>query len=327
MEFLSLIIGFILLIKASDYFVDSSINIAKIFRIPEIIIGATIVSVGTTLPETMVSAISAFKGHGDISFGNALGSIICNTALIAAISMVFSQSKINKKSIEVPCVFFLVAYILYAFSAFAFGRFHRPIGIILILMLGLYIYYIISAGKEVGNEYINEMEEIEERASKADDNNLIKNTMILAVAAIVIAFASNLLIDSATSIARRFNVPESVIGITIVAFGTSLPEFTTAIASLIKGHSSLSFGNIIGANLFNLLLVSGLAITIKPFDVPIEKKIYGINSTLLVDLPLALIVMIILCVPPLVCGKTKKWQGILLLVIYAVFLAYQVAII
>lgn len=324
MELISLIIGFVLLIKASDYFVDSSINIAKIFRMPEIIIGATIVSIGTTLPETMVSAISAFKGHGDISFGNALGSIICNTALIAALSLVFSQSKINKKSIKVPFLFFLIAYIIYAFSAYAFGRFYRIVGIVLILMLVLYVYYIIAAGKEVGEEYI---EEVEDRKLEVTSNSLAKNIIILAVAAFIIAFASNLLIDSATSIARRFNVPESVIGITIVAFGTSLPEFTTAITSLLKGHSSLSFGNIVGANLFNLLLVSGLAITIRPFNVPTEKFVYGINSTLLVDLPLALIVMLILCVPPLIKGETKKWQGIVLLIIYAAFLVYQATII
>ena len=324
MELVSLIIGFVLLIKASDYFVDSSINIAKIFRMPELVIGATIVSIGTTLPETMVSAISAFKGHGDISFGNALGSIICNTALIAAISLVFSQSKINKKSIKVPCIFFLVAYIIYAFSAYAFGRFYRIVGIVLILMLVLYVYYIIAAGKEVGEEYI---EEVEDRKLEVSSNSLMKNVIILAVASFVIAFASNLLIDSATSIARRFNVPESVIGITIVAFGTSLPELTTAVTSLLKGHGSLSFGNIVGANLFNLLLVSGLAITIRPFNVPTEKYINGINSTLIVDLPLALIVMLILCVPPLMKGETKKWQGIVLLLIYAAFLVYQVSII
>lgn len=324
MEFLSLIIGFVLLIKASDYFVDSSVNIAKIFRVPEIIIGATIVSIGTTLPETLVSAISAFRGHGDISFGNALGSIICNTALIAAIPIVFSQSKINKKSIQVPCLFFVIAYIIYAFSAYVFGRFYRIVGLLLVFLLVLYIYYIINTGKEVGEEYIDE---VEDRKLESSDNSLIKNIIILVIAAVVIAFASNILIDSATSIARKFNVPESVIGITIVAFGTSLPEFTTAITSLIKGHSSLSFGNIVGANLFNLLLVSGLAIIIKPFAIPTEKFIYGINSTLLVDLPLALIVMIILCVPPLKNSMTKKWQGIILLIIYLFFLLYQVSVI
>ena len=324
MEFLSLIVGFVLLIKAADYFVDSSVNIAKIFKMPEMIIGATIVSIGTTLPETTVSAISAFKGHGDISFGNAIGSIICNTALIAAISLVFSQSKINKKSIKVPFYFFLVSYAIYAFSAYVFGRFYRIVGIILVLIFVLYACYIISNGKALGKEYVNE---VEDRKIEVSDDSLIKNIIVLILSAIVIAFASNLLIDSATGIARKFNVPESVIGITIVAFGTSLPEFTTAITSLIKGHSSLSFGNIVGANLFNLILVSGLAITIKPFAIPTEKIIYGINSTLLVDLPLALIVMIILCVPPLICGETKKWQGITLLAIYALFLVYQVSII
>ena len=324
MEFLSLIVGFVLLIKAADYFVDSSVNIAKIFKMPEMIIGATIVSIGTTLPETTVSAISAFKGHGDISFGNAIGSIICNTALIAAISLVFSQSKINKKSIKVPFYFFLVSYAIYAFSAYVFGRFYRVVGIILVLIFVFYACYIISNGKALGKEYVNE---VEDRKIEVSDDSLIKNIIVLILSAIVIAFASNLLIDSATGIARRFNVPESVIGITIVAFGTSLPEFTTAITSLIKGHSSLSFGNIVGANLFNLILVSGLAITIKPFTVPTEKIIYGINSTLLVDLPLALIVMIILCVLPLICGETKKWQGITLLAIYALFLVYQVSII
>ena len=327
MEFLSLIIGFILLIKFSDIFVDESVNIAKIFGISEIIIGATIVSIGTTLPETLVSAISAFKGHGDISFGNALGSIICNTALIAAISLVFSQNKVDKKSVQVPCAFFAVAYAIYAFSAYAFGRFYRITGIVLVGMFVIYALYVIKTGKSENDIERNVVDESDSTYTIRDTKKLTKSIVLLIISAIVIAFASNILIDSATAIARKFHVPESVIGITIVAFGTSLPELTTAITSLIKGHGNLSFGNIIGANLFNLLLVSGLAITIRPFAVPTDRMINGFNSTLIVDLPLALIVMLILCVPPLKIGETKKWQGIVLLAIYAMFLIYQISII
>ena len=136
-------------------------------------------------------------------------------------------------------------------------------------------------------------------------------------------FGSNLLVNNGTVIAAWLGVPDSVIGLTMIALGTSLPELITAITSLIKGHGSLSLGNIIGANLFNIVLVSGMAITISPFRVPTEKTIGSMNASLVVDIPIAFLVMSILCVPTLLKEKISRWQGILLLGIYAAFLVFQ----
>lgn len=325
MEFITLIIGFILLIKAADFFVDASVNIAKAFNVSEIVIGATIVSIGTTLPETLVSAVSAYKGHGDISYGNALGSIICNTALIAATSFVFSPSPINKKSAKQPIIFFFISFVVYSLFAYTCGGFNRIHGIVLVSIFIIYIFCTIYTEKK-----IDKMDEnTKTNKNIANDEiktevNVIKEFLTLIVAAIVIAFAANLLVDSATTIARNFNVPESVIGITIVAFGTSLPEFTTVITSIIKKHSNISYGNIIGANLFNLITVSGVAILINPFSLPKTNTINGINSSLVVDIPLAFIVMLIFSIPPLISGRTKRWQGIILMLIYVAFLIYQI---
>ena len=141
--------------------------------------------------------------------------------------------------------------------------------------------------------------------------------------AALIAIGANLLVNKGTLIAQHFGVPESVIALTFVALGTSLPELVTAITALVKGHGALSLGNIIGANLFNLVLVSGLSITLSPFSLPSEKTVAGMNASLVIDTPLMLAVMLILTVPTLIRGKLSRIQGIILLALYAGFCAFQ----
>lgn len=321
MEFVFIIIGFILLIKASDFFVDAATDIAKFFNISEIVIGATIVAIGTTLPETMVSVTSAIKGHGDISYGNALGSIICNTALIAATTLVFAPGPVNKKSLKVPVIFFFSSYVLYVIFAVLFNGFNRISGLLLFSIFIIYVCYIIKTNMKHEEKAI---EEIKSNDKNSDNSMLVlKSIFMLVGAAIVIALASNLLVDNGTLIARKFGVPESVIGLTLIAFGTSLPELSTAITSIAKGHKNLSIGNVIGANFFNIVNVTGLAAIFSPFKIPVSKTINGINASLIVDIPLILVVMLILCLPPLFKGKTEKWQGVLLYIIYGLFLIYQ----
>ena len=150
-----------------------------------------------------------------------------------------------------------------------------------------------------------------------------KELALLVVGAIAIAFGANLLVDNGTIIAEALGVPDSVIGLTMVALGTSLPELVTAITSLMKGHGALSLGNVIGANLFNIVLVSGMAISLSPFAIPSEKVINGINSSLVVDIPVMFGVMALLCVPALLKERLFRWQGILLLCIYVAFTLYQ----
>ena len=332
LEFVLIIIGFVLLIKASDYFVDASTDIAKIFKVSEIVIGATIVSIGTTLPETMVSATSAFMGHGDIAYGNAIGSIICNTALISAISLIIAPSIVNKKVLKIPVTFFFSSFAFYVVFAYVFKGFSRVSGIILVSIFIIYVFYIVYSNKSESKKIDKvikqaeiDIEEIKEGKS-IDDNNsnkVIKSVLVIIVSAIVIAFASNLLVDNGTLIAKKFGVPESVIGLTMIALGTSLPELSTAITSLVKGHSNLSIGNVIGANFFNVVLVTGIASAVGPFKIPSSKVINGINASLLVDVPVAFVVMLMLCVPSIIRGKTSRWQGIVLICIYILFLVYQ----
>lgn len=314
------VLGLLLLIKGGDWFVDSASGIARRFRIPEILIGATVVSIGTTLPEVMVSLQGAIGGQGSMAYGNATGSIICNTALIAAITIAIKPSGADKKSMKIPVIFFYAAAAIYVFVAYFSKNFSRAIGIVLLAVFVIYMAYaIISAFK---NPQI-ELSEHNSEPNKETDGSMIKDILLLVIGAVCIAFGANFLIDSATAIAKALHVPETVIALTIVALGTSLPELVTAITSLVKGHGALSLGNIIGANLFNLVLVCGVSITAAPFPLPSEKTFMGYNSSLVVDMPVMLAVMSILCIPALIRGKLSRWQGILLLCIYVAFLAFQ----
>ena len=313
------LLGFGLLIKGGDWFVDGSVGIARRFHLPELLIGATIVSIGTTLPEVMVSSQAALQGNAGISYGNAIGSIICNTSLIAAITITFSPGKVNPKSFSLPTGFFFAAAVSYAVIAWTMGRFQRWMGFAYLAVFAGYMTVSVLQMKKQPA-----LAEADGETSDAAEQSLVKDLLFLVIGAVAIALGARFLVDNGTIIAAALGVPDSVIGLTMVALGTSLPELITAITSLIKGHGSLSLGNIIGANLFNIVLVSALSISISPFAVPAEKTVLGgINSSLVIDLPVMLGVMAIMCLPTLKKGELKRWQGVLLLGIYAAFTVYQ----
>lgn len=315
-------LGFVLLIKGGDWFVDGAVGIAHRYNIPEILIGATVVSIGTTIPEVMVSSMAAAVGQSQTAYGNAIGSIICNTSLIAAITMAFSPSSgVDTKSLKTPAAFFVVAALLYIVISYTTGVFSRIIGIILLLMF--LVYMVITVRQALSGRLKIDSDEEEDIEEKVDENPMWKDIILLIVGAAVIAVGANLLVDNGKIIAAGLGVPESVIALTFIALGTSLPELVTAISSLIKGHASLSLGNILGANLFNLVLVSGMAITIKPFAVPADKLIGGMNAALVVDIPMMVSVMALMLVPAFITKKLKRWQGILLLVMYVSYIAFQ----
>ena len=323
-EYFLLAFGFILLIKGGDWFVDAATGIAKRFHLPELLIGATVVSIGTTLPEVMTSAIGAASGSGAVAYGNAIGSIICNTSLIAAITIAIKPAKAEKKSLIFPVCFFFGAAAFYALNAYIFGKFDLWMGII--LLCGFVAYMIINVinMKKNPEEAEHEDEALEcELPEKESSLGLIKDIGMLILASAVIAAGADLLVTNATSIAKMLNVPETIISLTIVALGTSLPELVTAITSLMKGHGALSLGNIIGANIFNLVLVSGTAITINPFKVPAEATFLGQNASFVFDIPLVFLVMGIMTIPTIITGKLRRWQGISLLCIYAAYCVLQ----
>ena len=307
------LLGLLCLIKGGDWFVAGASALARRFHLPELLIGATVVSIGTTRPEVMVSTTSAMTGHGEIAYGNAIGSVICNAALIAAITVAVRPGKVDPKTLRVPVAFFFAAAAIYCVAAYGMGRFTRPMGL---LMLGMFVAYMAANVWQMKNAPA-------EPEHEEEPMGIGKIVLLLVVGAALIALGANLLVDNGTIIAKELGVPETVIALTFVALGTSLPALVTAITSLVKGHGSLSIGNIIGANLFNLVLVSGVSVTLAPFEVPVGKTIFGINSSLLLDMPLMLVVMALLTVPALTTKKLHRWQGILLLCIYAAFCAIQ----
>ena len=311
------IVGLLFLIKGGDWFVDGASGLARRFHLPELLIGATVVSIGTTLPEVMVSTMSALSGHGEIAYGNAIGSVICNAALIAAITIAVRPGKVDPKTLRTPVAFFFAAAAIYCFAAYVMGRFTRVMGLV---MLAMFVAYMVVNVKQMKNA------PAEEPAEETEEMPLSKTLLLLVVGAALIAVGANLLVDNGTLIAQALGVPESVIALTFMALGTSLPELVTAVTSLIKGHSDLSLGNIVGANVFNLVLVSGMSVTLAPFTIPQSNTLFGVNSSLVLDLPVMLVVMLILTLPALLKGKLNRAQGILLLAVYAAFCVVQFAL-
>ena len=311
------IVGLLCLIKGGDWFVDGATGIARRFHVPELLIGATVVSIGTTLPEVMVSTTSALTGHGEIAYGNAIGSVICNAALIAAITIAVRPGKVDPKSLRTPVAFFFVAAAFYAGVAYTTGSFTRPVGLIL---LAVFVAYIVCNVLAMKNAPAPEEEE------QAEESSFAKELGLLAIGAVLIAVGADLLVDNGTLIAQALGVPESVIALTFVALGTSLPELVTAITSLAKGHGALSLGNVIGANVFNLVLVSGVSVTLAPFTIPQNSMLFGHNASLVLEFPVMFAVMLLLTLPALIKGKLSRPQGIALLCIYAAFCAVQFSI-
>ena len=312
-------VGLVLLIKGGDWFVDGATGIAKRFNLPDIVVGATVVSIGTTLPEVMVSTTGALAGSGAMAYGNAIGSIICNTALIAAISITCNPGPVNVKSMKTPAIFFFGAAAIYCVAAYGMGTFPRWLGFVMLTVFVVYMFLTVRNGLR------NPDASAEEEEASVKERKLWQELVLLVAGAAIIAVGADLLVDHGQIIARELGVPETVVALLFVALGTSLPELVTTITSLKKGRASLGVGNVIGANVFNLVLVSGVAVSLAPFDVPVENTLLdtGLNLSLVFDIPVMLLVMSLMIFPALAAKKLGRWQGITLLAIYAAFCVCQ----
>ena len=369
-------VGLILLIKGGDWFVDGATGLAERFRLPDIVVGATVVSIGTTLPEVMVSTTGALAGSGAMAYGNAIGSIICNTALIAAISITYNPGPVNVKSMKTPAIFFFGSAALYCIASYFLGEFPRWMGFVMLGVFLLYSFLTVRNGlknpdttddeeewddtadpKDTWSEliilglcalligifanwltgllmaalfgvYMITKARFVQRAKQAKGpvvKPLWDDLLLLAIGAAVIAVGADFLVEHGQIIAIGLGVPETVVALLFVALGTSLPELVTTITALKKGRASLGVGNVIGANVFNLVLVSGVAVSLAPFKVPCENFLLdtGLNMSLVVEIPVMLGVMALMVLPALLRKKLSRWQGIVLLCIYLAFVVCQ----
>ena len=269
-----IIIGFVFLIKGADCLVEGSSDIAKRFHIPEIVIGLTIVSIGTSLPELLVSLNSATKGFSDMALGNAIGSNICNFLLILGVSASLRRLKLKKETryIEVPlCILYTVIFTILCNTE---NMITRPEAICLLILFNIFIGYTVAMGIK-GEKYdeetpIDEDDETEKAAKEKDPGSIWRNIMQIVIGIVALKFGGDFIVDNAVIIAEYFHISEKIISLTIIAIGTSLPELVTSVIAAIKGNSDISVGNIIGSNIFNMTMIIGVAALIKPITFNIE---------------------------------------------------------
>lgn len=326
---LFLAIGFVLIIKGGDLFVDSAIWLAKRTGIPEIIIGATIVSIGTTIPEVCVSVISVVKGLQDpalatgfneIAIGNSVGSMLCNTALILAIVMIIKPPKSEGRSFVEKAVSLMLILGLLIIFVMTGSMISVVEGIILLGLFLVFMYMNFADAKRElkGGGDRCKINEDKEEAKKENSAIMIG---LFVVGAAAIGLGAYLLSNYGEQLARLMGVPAQIIGVTIIAIGTSLPEFVTSISALRKGNCQMGLGNIIGANIINATLLLGLASVISGAGLPVDAVTKNVALWVL------LAITIVLCVPAIIKNKTMKWQGYALLAMYTGFIAYNIIII
>ncbi|MGN1098134.1 MAG: sodium:calcium antiporter [Clostridia bacterium] len=290
-------LGLVMIVLGGDSFVGYAVGLAKKMRIPPLVVGATVVSIGTTLPEIIVSTTAAAGGNPEMAVGNALGSIICNSALIGGVGALLLPSEgISRRDLLKRLFFFLLAACFTAFSAVKTGTLGVGLGIVLLSVFAVYTLTSASGNKPADGETENERIE------------LICVGLIVSAAALYIG--SGLLVDNGIILAQKLRVPQKVIALTFVALGTSLPELATTISSVVKKQGAIGLGNIVGANILNLLLVIGLPCVIAPMSV-------GAGEVR--DMAAAAAAMCALIVPPIITGKTYRWQGALLLGAYLTY--------
>ena len=309
---LLIILGFVLLIKGADFLVDGASNIAKKFHIPEIIIGLTIVSIGTSMPELFVSITSAIQGRSDMAIGNVIGSNIANLLLILGLSSVVRPVKFKRETrlIEMPlCLIISVIFAVLCNIGHDISRFDSSV---LIILFALFIMYTIIMAKQ-GEDFDKEDEDFDEKAKEKTSKSTIKDIIFLIAGIILLKIGGDLTVDNAVKVAQSFNLSEKIISVTILAIGTSLPELVTSVSAAFKGKSDIAIGNILGSNIFNMLLIIGVSSMISPIN-------YNISYN--TDMIFLVAGMILLALFPVIPPKNKmtRWNGILYLYMYVAYM-------
>ena len=302
------VVGLVLIIKGGDWFVDSAVFIANLTGIPKFIIGATIVSVATTLPELTVSVTGVIDGELDLAVGNAVGSVTANIGLIMGISLVCIPAVIKRSQFWLKGTLMSAAALL-LWILCKDGTLHMLPSFALFALLAVYVWDNIRDAK---NDVGSDEREI------VDKKDLPKQLVMFIIGIAAIVCGSKLLIEYGSELALLLGVPSAIIGVTMVAIGTSLPELITTLTAIRKRESSMSIGNIIGANIIDLALILPICSVVSDGKLTIAEQSYAL------DMPICFAMTLIAVLPPLIKGKLYRWQGILILALYAVYVVILV---
>ena len=306
-----IIIGFILLIKGADFLVEGSSSIAKKLHIPEIIIGLTIVSIGTSMPELFVSTTSSIGGYSDMSIGNIIGSNLCNLLLILGLSTIIKPVKFQRETrlIEIPMS--LAITIIFTIFCNTSREISKIEALVLIILFVIFIIYTIFMGKK--GEKFDKVDNIVEIQSEIKPISMFKSIIFIILGTIGLKIGGDLTVDNALIIARQFNVSEKIISLTILAIGTSLPELVTSVTAAIKGNSDIAIGNIIGSNIFNILLIIGVSALISPL---------AYNFTYNIQMAILIVAMIVLALFPIIPPKNEmsRSNGLVYFIMYVIYM-------
>ena len=301
---LFLIIGFVLLSKGAEWLVDGASAVARRFHIPEIIIGLTIVACGTSAPEAAVSISSVIAGSAGVGIGNILGSNIANIFLILGVSALIANLYVQKNTIlyEIPFVGFIS--VLLMFMGWQYGIVSRLGALILCALFVLFFVYLYIIAKNQKND-----------TEKIEDMPSWKMMFFVVVGIAALVIGAKITVNAAVNIARALSISERVIGLTVIAFGTSLPELVTCIVAAIKRHSDIVIGNIVGSNIFNILFVLGVTGLIQP--IPFE-------NAFILDSALGIVATVLLFIFVFHDKKLTKWKGAVFLALYAAYIMYLI---
>ncbi len=308
LQFVLLVVGFVMLIKGADWFVEGASKVADRFGIPQIVIGLTIVAMGTSLPEAAVSISAALKESADITIGNVVGSNIMNVLVILGLTSVIRAVAVKKNTIRYEMPFTIGVTVVLAVMGLLDNQVGRLEGVILWVFMLLYLAYLVWVSK-------TDKDAIEEVAQAGEKESILKMVVMILVGAGMIVWGSDITVDAATAIAKSFGMSERLVGLTIVAFGTSLPELVTSCTAAVKGKADIAVGNIVGSNIFNILFVVGTTALITP--VP-----YSANFMIDSIVAVAAMILLLVCVIPR--KQLGRVGGILMLLGYAGYFVYLI---
>lgn len=315
MSFLILIVSLAIIVIAADKLIDSSSKIARFYGVPVFIIGVSIIAFGTSAPELVVGIISSFQKANELSYGNIVGSCINNTGLILGITAMILTVKVDEKILKKEMLMLTIIEFILLFMSFN-GVLSRANGIILLLMGIAFIIYIIKGSKNPEQEYSDEDMKIEKK-------DLGKCWIIMIVSLLGLVISGHLIVESSQAIAESFNIDKSAIGLTLIALGTTMPELVTSIAAARRKEDDIILGNIIGSNIFNILIILGSASLINPISINFIDNV-DFFSSLFVDICFMIGINLVLYVVMYRKHRVSRRTGMIVLVCYALYMTKQI---